>query len=187
MKRTYIPVQYDKSVYRTLYYDTEERRFFESFGGKQSTGLALLSGTVGVILNAYFGSWTVSVITGRLAVLVTAAAMSLVLSALLIGLTYFLTERSRDSWVYVTAPSAAELPGMVRSGRRWLLSQLMLILGFFLLNSLFTLFLLIFPDSGLVFAGVTILWAVLFLMLWGVQPFARLRLLRSLEDMKIRQ
>jgi len=186
MKRTYIPFYFDKSVYRTIYFDTKERRFFESEGGKQSMGLAKLSGTAGVILYTYIGSWTLNFTNSRLTVMLMAAALTLLLTVLLIGLIWFLTEKSRDCREYVPAPSAAELPGMIRSGRRWLLSQMMLTLGFFLLNSLFTLFLLIFPDSGIVFVGVIILWSILFLMLWAIQPFARLLLLRSLADVKLR-
>ncbi|GKV56341.1 hypothetical protein NCCP2222_22880 [Sporosarcina sp. NCCP-2222] len=182
MRRTYIPVHFDKSIFRTLYYDSKERRFFESSGGQQNSLLGLLSGTAGVVLYSYLSSWTLSFTDSRLTMMLVAAILTLLLTISLIWLCWYISEKSRRTWEYVPVPSPVELHGLVRNGRRWLMSQVMLLIGFLVLNVFFTLFLFIFFNSGIVFVGMIILWAILFLMLWLLQPFARLSLLRWLES-----
>ncbi|MBB4826685.1 MFS family permease [Sporosarcina luteola] len=184
MRRTYIPVHFDKTIYRTLYYDSKERRFFESSGGQQNSLLSLLSGTVGVVLYSYLSNWTLSFTDSRLTMMLVAAVLTLLLTISLIWLCWYISEKSRHKWEYVPTPSPEELQSLVRNGRRWLMSQVMLLTGFFMLNVFFTLFLFLFFNNGIVFVGMIILWAILFLMLWLLQPFARLRLLRRLEKQR---
>ncbi|MDW0115038.1 hypothetical protein QT711_17900 [Sporosarcina saromensis] len=185
MRPTYIPVHFDKNIYRTLYDDTKERRFFESSGGRKSSMLGLVSGTAGVILHSYLSSWTLSITDSRLTMLLAAAFLTVILTIGLIWLFRYISEKGRHTWEYVPTPSPEELQGLVRSGRRWLMSHMLLLIGFFVMNVFFTLFLYIFFSNGILFVVMIILWAILFLMLWLLQPFARLSLLRWLDTQQL--
>lgn len=174
MNRSYIPFHLNKTDNITLYYDFKAKQFFKSPGGKQSSFIAILSGTVGIIIYALFKDMVMN-IGGQNSLSIV--SFSLFISSLLaLGTIWgigYAVEKNRDKIEIVATPSKKELLIYIKEGRKWLRTSLFLILFLFIITMLNALLLFLEPNSGLLFFTNTLLWAVLIVLIWGVRPLKR--------------
>ena len=182
MGRTYIPFYLDKTENKTLYYDYIEKRFFKSPAAKPSSFVSLFSGTVGVVIYSRFKDNVIEM--GKDSPLLM-FGLSLLLSCLLVLATGWAImrafHRNRDKLEFVPVPSDQEMLVYIQSGRKWLKSGVFLSLFMFLVAVSGLWLLYEAPEKGLRFFLNTGAWAILFLLVWSIQPIKRMTIYRRMK------
>lgn len=182
MSRTYIPFYLDQKTNITLYYDYVEQVFFTSSNEKKGRFYSILSGMAGVVVYLLLKDVVFRIGGGNGFFVIL---FSLLLSVLVaFGMIWGTANLIKKNWHRIEKTSAPVREGLlvyIRSGRKWLTSTLILMLFLFFFNIVNLLLLLVVPSSVLLFLTNTVMWAILFLMLWAVRPNKRIIVYRQLE------
>lgn len=174
MNRFYVPFYLNKKHNITIYYDYEAKHFFKSPGGKQSSYITILSGTVGVIVYVLLKDMMLDIgeQNALFMVLFSFIFSCFLTIASIFGIGYAI-KKNKDKIEMIKTPSKSEVLHFVQEGEKWLKSTVLLILFLLSISLINVLLLLSEPTSGLLFLTNTLLWTVLFILLWGVRPLKR--------------
>ncbi len=167
MKSPWIPVFYDKNENKNYFYNVDAKKIIEGKYSTQNTVVTLLSGTVGVVLYALFGSFIINMPTNYL------VGLSILLGIIISVLLIILIDCFSKKRVFGTPISIEKAAFYFEEGEKQLKKNLRL--GFWtLLLAVGSSIVLYFSDGEAILFFATALFWMLPIPLFILQrPFKR--------------
>ena len=180
MRRSYVPIFQDKKDNYHVFFDYELNEFFTT-PQQKSSNIVYLSGFVGIVFYSFFKNVSINFGLNPFAMVLLSIILGVTIGFISLKIMMNIINKSLADKKIVLTPTKEEVREYIYEGKKQFKATHRVVMFVLFLSLFSSSFFHLMPHNLIMFLANIVFWAVLIILIWGVRPIKRRRIIIQLN------